>query len=152
MLNRSHIAASLLVLLCAVVGQAEDAPTTQPSTQPALIQATDTDAIAAKKGEFVTVEGVVEKAAWSKSGKVLNVFFKDADRDRGLQAAAFLKNKEKLDAEFGGDAAAHWTGAKIRITGKIEPYGAKGDKVKERLEIVIQNPQQVVIVEPAPKQ
>ncbi len=147
----SYAVASLLLTLFAVAVWADDAPTSQPSTQPAVIQASDTDAIAAKKGEFVSVEGVVAKAEWSKSGKVMNVYFKDADHDKGLIGSAFLKNKEKLDAEFGGDAAAHWTGAKIRLTGKVELYGGRIDSMKDRLEIVIQNPQQVVVIEPAVK-
>lgn len=154
-MKRTRLAASLVLVLAAVAVRADDAPTTrpatQPTTQPAAIPVSDTDAIVAKKGEIVTVEGVIEKAEWSKSGKVMNVFFKDADQEKGVMAAAFPKNKEKLDAAFDGDAAAHWTGAKVRVTGKLEPYGGKVSSMKNRLEMVIQNPEQVVIVEPAPK-
>jgi len=151
MLVRPHLIASLMLLLAAVAVRAEDAPATQPTTQPAAIQASDTDTITAKKGEIVTVEGVVERAEWSKSGKVLNLYFKEANKDADVMASAFSKNREKLDAAFEGDAAAHWTGAKIRITAKIEPYGGKVESMKNRLQMVIQNPEQVVIVEPAPK-
>jgi len=150
MLTRSRIVGLMVLCLCAAA-HAEDAPATQPSTQPAVISAGDAATLAAKKGETVTVEGVIAKAEWSKSGKVFNVEFKDIEADKGLMVSAFQKNKEKLDAAFDGDAAAKLTGAKIQITGKLEVYGGKIEKFKDRLQIVIQNPQQITIVEPAPK-
>jgi hypothetical protein len=143
MLKRFGLSA-FLVICCLSVARAEDAP----ATQPAVVQASDTAALNAKKGETVTVEGVVESARWSSSGKVLNVVFKDTEKDKGLLCAAFDKNKEKLDAAFGGDAPGQWNGAKVRITGKVENYGGKIEAWKDRPQILIQYPEQVVIVEP----
>ena len=134
----------VLLLCCVAFVCAEDTP----ATQPAVIEASDTAGLNAKKGETITVEGVVESARWSSTGKVLNVVFKDTEKDKGLLCAAFDKNKEKLDAAFGGDAPAQWTGAKVRVTGKLENYGGKIEAWKDRPQIVIQYPEQVVIVEP----
>jgi len=126
-------------------------PTSQPSAAGGAIQATDTAGLAAKKGEIITVEGVIEYAGWGKSGKVLNVKFKDTDKDKGILVSAFTKSKEKLDAAFSSDAAKAWTGAKVQITGKLEPYGGKIKEWADRLQIIVQNPEQVKIVEAAPK-
>jgi DNA/RNA endonuclease YhcR with UshA esterase domain len=125
------------------VAYAEDAATTQP----AAIAVTDNEAIKAKTGETITVEGVIDKAEWSRSGKVLNVSFKDAPQ--GLLAVVFLKNKDKFNAAFNNDVAAAWTGAKVKVTGKIEEYGGMDEKMKGRPQIILVNPEQVTIVEAA---
>ncbi len=159
MFSRTGFLALALLIGGVGISYAEDAPTTpattpptsQPTTSPAVLAPTDTAGITAKKGEVVTVEGLVDTAAWSSSGKVMNITFKDVEKDKGLLCSAFQKNKAKLDAEFEGDAAAKLTGAKIQITGKVEIYGGKIAAWKDRPEIVIQNPQQIKVIEPAPK-
>jgi DNA/RNA endonuclease YhcR with UshA esterase domain len=130
------------MLACASV-RAEDKATTKP----APIAATDTAAIKAKVGETVTVEGVLEDAEWSNSGKVMNATFKDV-KD-GVKIAVFQKNKDKINAAFGGDAAAKWKGATVQVTGKVSEYKGKVESLKGRLEIIVDNPEQVTIVEPA---
>jgi DNA/RNA endonuclease YhcR with UshA esterase domain len=136
-----------VVMMCVAFGvaDAEDAATTQP----AAIAVTDVEAIKAKMGETITVEGTIDKAAWSNSGKVLNVSFKDAKQ--GLLMVVFEKNKDKFNAAFGGDVAAAWTGAKVKVTGKIEEYGGKVESMKGRPQIILVNSEQVTIVEAAPK-
>lgn len=124
-------------------------PASQPSTSSGAIQATDTAAIIEKKGKFVTVEGVVVYAGWSTSGKVMNVKFKDGDKEKGLLCSAFEKSKERLDAAFNGNAGSAWKGAKIQVTGKVEIYDGKIKEWVGRPEITIQNPEQIKIVEPA---
>jgi DNA/RNA endonuclease YhcR with UshA esterase domain len=128
------------VLFCTMTLHAEDTPATQPSTNPAVIQASDLATLKSKVGEIVAVEGVVERASWSASKKVMNIYFKDA-RD-GFMCAVFEKNKEKVDAGFEGDAAAKLGGAKIRVTGKIGMF-------RERPQILIDKPEQVTILEAA---
>ena len=118
-------------------------------TQPAVIAVTDGEAIKARMGQTVAVEGQVDKAEWSKSGKVLNVNFKNLPQ--GLLVVVFEKHKDKFNAAFDNDAAAAWTGAKVRVTGKVEEYGGKDEKMKGRPQIILQNPEQVVVVEKAAK-
>ena len=146
MLKRTLFVAALMMSVCGVL-RAEDAPATQPATQPAVVAATDNAAIKAKTGETIVIEGVLEDAEWSKSGKVMNAYFKDA-KD-GVKIAVFEKNKAKMDAAFGGDAAAKWKGAKVQITGKVMEYKGKVESLKGRLEIIIENPEQVTVVEAA---
>ena len=52
-------------------------------------------------GKDVVIEGVVNKAAWSSSGKVMSILFKGVDRNQ-FSAVAFDKIKDKLDAAFMG--------------------------------------------------
>jgi DNA/RNA endonuclease YhcR with UshA esterase domain len=150
MLKRSlFLSAVLAVGFCGVL-HAEEPPTTQPATQPAevaTIPAADTAAIKAKMGETITAEGVVDSAKWSSSGKVLNVFFKDA-RD-GLIVVVFEKSKANFDTAFSGDAAKAWDGAKVKVTGKVVEYGGKVESMKGRPQIILQNPEQVTVIEAA---
>jgi DNA/RNA endonuclease YhcR with UshA esterase domain len=149
-LKRSlFLSAVLAAGFCGVL-YAEDPPATQPATEPAevpTIPATDTAAIKEKMGEVVTVEGVVESAKWSGTGKVMNVFFKDA-RD-GLIVVVFEKNKENFNNAFDGDVAKAWDGAKVKVTGKIVEYGGKVESMQGRPQIILQNPEQVTVVEAA---
>lgn len=143
MLKRCVLA---LVLMCVAIGvsYAEDAATTQPD----VIAVTDGEAIKAKMGEQVTIEGVIDKAEWSRTGKVMNVSFKDVPQ--GLLLVVFEKNKDKFNDAFNGDAAATLTGAKVKVGGKLEEYGGRVESMKGRPQIVLTNPEQVTIVEPAP--
>jgi DNA/RNA endonuclease YhcR with UshA esterase domain len=123
-----------IFLICATV-RAE-----QATTEPAVIDVKNSDAIIAAKGkDSATVEGVISSAEWSRSGKVMNIEFRDSD----LIGAVFEKNKQKLDDAFGGDLAKSLKGAKVRIKGKIADYRSKP-------QIIIQFPDQITIVEPAP--
>lgn len=129
---------ALVVVLfgvCALVRAADE--------KPAVIDATDKAALEANEGKEVTVAGTVKKAAWSATGKVMNVEFDNSP----LIAAVFEKNKEKIDKAFDGDAAKKWTGAKVKVTGKVAKYGGKSKAMEGKPQIVIDKPEQVVIEE-----
>ena len=143
MTNRSTIRASLLLAtLLASAALAE------PTTAPAVVDAGDQAALTANLGKEVVVEGVVDRAAWSNSGKVMTIDFKDVDKSK-FGAVAFVKLKERLDKAFMGDAAKDFTGAKLRIRGTIAKYGGKVESLKDSLQVVITDPAVVTIVEPA---
>lgn len=97
--------------------------TAAPTTAPAgtVLDATDTARITAASGKPVIVEGVVQRAAWSKSGKVMTVQFAGAGAG-GFQAAVFAKHKAELDAAFGGDVAAGLSGKRIRVQGTVQMF------------------------------
>lgn len=126
----------------ALVHAADEAPaapaSSQPSSQPSVIQASDADAVKAAVNSETTVEGVIESAAWSSSGKVMNGKFKDSD----LRVAAFSRIKDKLDQAFSGDVAKTLTGAKVRIKGKVADF-------KGHPEIMVNQTTQITILEPA---
>jgi DNA/RNA endonuclease YhcR with UshA esterase domain len=109
----------------------------QPSSAPSLIQATDADAIKAATNSDVVVEGVIESAEWSSTGKVMNAKFKDSD----LRTAAFSRIKNKLDQAFSGDVAKTLTGAKVRIRGNVTEF-------KGHPEITVNQTSQITILEP----
>jgi hypothetical protein len=90
----------------------------------------------------VVVEGTIDKADWSKSGKVMIATFKDADESK-LSAIIFVANREKFDSAFSGDVTKALAGAKVRLKGKLKDY--KGSP-----EMVLDTPDQVTIVEAAP--
>ncbi len=158
------IAAAVIIFAMAFAARAES-PTTKPSTEPttkpaaeapstqpvAVISATDDAALKEKAGFKVTVEGVVDSAEWSSSGKVLNVHFKDVNEDKGLVCCAFSKSKKPLDSAFGGDAIKAWSGAKIQVTGSLHKYEGRIRALVGRLQLIIQDPNQVKIIEPAAK-
>jgi hypothetical protein len=125
----------------------EKPPAAEAPAAPTPVDATDKAALEANLGKVVAVTGVVAKAEWSKSGKVMNVEFKDSV----LLVAAFEKSKEPLNAAFGGDAAKAWAAAgKVTITGKLAPYGGKAKDLEGRPQIVVSDAKQVVVAEATP--
>ena len=118
--------------------EAPAAPASQPSSAPTLIQASDADAVKAATNTETVVEGVIESAEWSSTGKVMNAKFKDSD----LRAAAFSGIKDQLDKAFSGDAAKTLTGSKVRIRGKVSEF-------KGHPEIMVKQTSQITILEPA---
>jgi hypothetical protein len=137
------------VFAIALTSRAED-PATAPTTIPAIIQASDKTTIeaviAAAKDEDVVVEGLCSEAEWSNSGKVMNLKFDGAEESR-FSAVVFLKNREKIDEAFGGDATKAWSGAKLRIKGKLREYAGKSSAMKGRPEITIAEASQVTVVD-----
>lgn len=123
----------------------------KPSTAPGIIDASDKAAIDAAMEKDVIVQGVVEKAEWSRSGKVMNIDFRNCAESRML-AVVFERNRQKLDESYGGDLAKALSGAKVRIKGTIKPYGGRSEAMKGRPQIIIDFPQQITIVEPAATQ
>jgi hypothetical protein len=131
---RKHLVLSMgLLLLCCSVRAEEGA----------VIDVADKATLDAAKGTDVIVQGKVSKAEWSKSGKVCNVEFENAPH---FMCAAFDRNKEKLDAAFNGDFAKAMTGATVKISGKLAPYGGRIEALKEATQIVIKETRQVTFV------
>jgi len=139
--------ASILVsvLLCGFV-HAADAPATKPSTQPAdeqrvpvLVKASDKAGLVAAMGKDVILEGVVDKAAWSSTGKVMQATFKDAG-DPKLQLAIFSAKRVQFDEAFNGDIAKTLRGAKVRVHGTLKDF--KGSP-----EILLDNVSNLTIME-----
>lgn len=113
---------------------------------PAVIKTSDKAALDAARDKEVTVEGKVSSAAWSKSGKVCNIEF---DGEPNFVVAVFEKNKAKLDEAFGGDFTKQFTGATIRVTGKVAAYGGKSPKYEGASQIIVSQTGQVTIMTPA---
>ncbi len=141
------IATAMLSIACASIARAEE-PASPPAAQESpfvVISATDTAALKAAIGQDVVVEGTIERAEWSRSGKVINIEFKGASAD-GFIAVAFDRIRKKLDESFNGDFAKTMTGATVRLRGKLEASGAKDPKFANRPQLIISDPSQVTIV------
>ena len=120
-------------------------PSTQPSEGQGLIQANDQAALTASVGKEVVIEGIVSKAEWSKSGKVMNIEFKDSQ----LMGAVFERDSKGLNEGFKGDFAKTITNAKVRVKAKLDKYGGKDPKFEDRLQVIIKKAYQVTVMEPA---
>ncbi len=148
-----------IVLLAAhrTVAAPDDGATSKPAgggsgdmeTVPGIVDATDKAAIDAVVNKIATVEGVISSAAWSKTGKVMNIEFKGTESSR-FCAVVFVKNRETLDTAFGGDLAKALNGARVRIKGPVKPYASRGSNSPGRPQIVIDKQSQITIVEPPP--
>ncbi len=117
--------------------RADDAP------KPVAVDATDKAALTAAISKDAVVSGTIKKAQWSSTGKVMNIELENSD----LLAAVFEKNKEAINKAFDGDAAKKWTGAKVKLTGKLERYGGRSKTLEGHPQIVISKPEQVTIEE-----
>jgi DNA/RNA endonuclease YhcR with UshA esterase domain len=138
------VIASLLLLSLAHAEDKKDSDKKEPTTAPSKsIAANDKDAldVAMKDKKSAVVEGTVASAAWSSSGKVLIIKFKDTE-ESGFTAVIFAKDKDKMDAAFNGDVAKALSGAKVKLQGTIEPF-------REKPEIKIAKPTQISITEPS---
>ena len=134
----------LAILVSATASFGEDKPATAPAdaNAPAMLSPGDKDALAANIDKDVVIEGVIDKAEWSGTGKVMKATFKDAGESK-LQTIIFVKNREKFDQAFSGDVTKALSGAKVRVKGKLQEYrGAP--------EIVLNEVNQITVVEAAP--
>ena len=127
-------AAITLLTLCSIATAANE-PTSKPT--PITIKASDKDALAANQGKDVTVEGTVSDAAWSGTGKVMQIHFAGAE-DSGFAAVLFQRNKDAFDKAFDGDATKTLAGAKVKVTGKLATY-------RDKPQIVLNKPSQITI-------
>ena len=119
-----------------------------PTTHPVVIDAADKAAVEAAMDKDAIVEGVVERAEWSRSGKVMNIEFKGAEN--GLLAVVFERNRQQLDQAFAGDLGKALSGAKVRVKGTIKPYGGRAESMKGRPQIIIEDGHQITLLEKAP--
>jgi DNA/RNA endonuclease YhcR with UshA esterase domain len=141
----------MISLLCSagfVLGQDE---AEEEKQGPPLIQVSDADGIAAEMGNEVIIEGTVERAEWSRSGKVMNIDFKDA-ADPKLLVVVFERVREKFDEAFGGDLSEAITGKKVRVKGKLNTYGGQVEAFKDRPQIIMNAPSQLTILEDEPQE
>jgi DNA/RNA endonuclease YhcR with UshA esterase domain len=138
----------MLALTVFVVGALFVTAQEPPSTHPVVIDVTDKAAVSAAMDRDAIVEGVVERAEWSRSGKVMNIEFKGAEN--GLLAVVFERKRQQLDEAFAGDLAKALTGAHVRIKGTIKPYGGRVESMKGRPQIIIEDGHQITILEKAP--
>ncbi len=115
-----------------------------------LIQANDVAGLKAALGTQAVVEGRIRSAAWSKSGKVMNIEF-EGPKETALLGAIFEKSRKKFDVAFSGDVAAALSGAKVRVRGKLEEYGGQSPKLKGHPQIILTMPASITIIEEAPK-
>jgi hypothetical protein len=132
---------SLFLALFAVatlVARAEE-----PAAKPVEVDATDKAALEGAANKGVVVTGTIAKAKWSSSGKVMTIEFENSP----LLGAVFERNKEAINTAFGGDAAKAWTGAKVKVKGKLGKYGGKVKQYEDRPQIVITKADQVTVVE-----
>ena len=136
------IPATLFALLLGftLAARAADAPAKPAGGE---IDATDKAALDAAVGKDVVVVGTIKKAKWSASGKVMTVEFEDSP----LLAAVFEKNKDAINTAFEGDAAKKWTGAKVKLKGKLGKYGGQAKAYADHPQIVITKADQVTVVE-----
>jgi hypothetical protein len=108
------------------------------------IDASDKAALDAAANKDVVVVGTIKKAKWSNSGKVMTIEFEDSP----LLAAVFEKNKDAINTAFEGDAAKKWTGAKVKLKGKLGKYGGQAKAYADHPQIVITKADQVTVVQP----
>jgi|SRR5687767_847876 len=140
---RAFAAVAVLLVICLTL-RAQEAPATAPT----MIRADDPAALAAAMNSDVMVEGVVERAEWSRTGKVMNIEFKGASD--GLLAVVFDRKRQQLDEAFGGDLGKAITGAKLRVRGTLKPYGGRTESMKGRAQIIIEDGHQIIIMEQPP--
>ena len=133
----------IVALISTRVVLADDPPASQPAnSEGQVIDVSDKAALDAAMNKDSIVEGVVESAAWSQTGKVMTIRFKNSSESKFI-AVVFEKKKEDFNSAFSGDVTKALPGAKVRIRGTIKDYRGKP-------EIVIDTPAALTVVEPPP--
>jgi hypothetical protein len=140
----SPVVAALL-MICWMV------PSVLAEEQPAetVIDVSDKEAIDHAEGREVTVQGVVESAQWSRTGKVMNIEFKGTQESRFF-AVIFVSRRAEMDEAFGGDVGKALTGATVRLRGVIKPFAGREGNLPPRPQMILERPGQITIVEKAP--
>jgi DNA/RNA endonuclease YhcR with UshA esterase domain len=133
----------LLYLLSAST-RAQDAPTTNPSTQPAgeAINVKDAEKLKGMIGQDATIRGTVREVFTPQSGSVKIFNFDGIDR-RAFNVVIRKDFFEAINAGFGGDVEAAVKGKTITVTGKIAEY--RGNP-----QIQLEKPEQLQIEADAP--
>ena|ERR1039458_8466134 len=143
-MRNAVILAGVFAFLISVQVKADDPPSTAPTSQPSLIIAGDKQALDAAIGNDVIVEGTISDAKWSPSGRVFLIKFQEGDSS-GFQGAIFSKYKDVMEKAFNGDLSTALEGAKVQVHGKLQTY-------RDHPEILIDKPEQIVILMKAPGQ
>jgi hypothetical protein len=134
-----------LILVALLVGVASaDVP---PSLQgPPIIDAREQSTLRDHLGQRVIVTGTIDKAEWSRSGKVMIVTFKGVP-DTRFSLASFSSTRDAFDGGFAGNVAKALQSSKVRIKGIVEPYGGRDERMKDGLQILLRYPNQITILE-----
>lgn len=132
-------------LSAAALVRADDAPAST-----GIVAVSDHDQIKANVDKEIVVEGKIDKAQWSRSGKVFNITFDGVDANK-FAVVYFEKSKAKFDEALQGDAGKSLTGASVRIRGKVVAYKGKSEKLKDRLEMHLTEPSQITVTTPSTK-
>ncbi|MDQ3332664.1 MAG: hypothetical protein M3552_18785 [Planctomycetota bacterium] len=135
--------ALLLALSCTLVANAQDAATSQPSTQPAgeVIEVKDAAKLKEMIGTEVTVRGKVSEVFVPRSATVSIFNFEGIER-RSFNVVIPKANLEAVNAGFDGDVAAAVKGKTITVTGTVADY--RGNP-----QIQLTTPEQLKIEKPA---
>lgn len=127
---KRHVWSVVAVVALVAWVRAEEAPK-------AVIKASDKAALEAAKDKEATVEGTVSAAAWSASGKVMNIRFEGAE-ESGFVAVVFQRERAAFDKVFDGDTAKTLAGAKVKVTGKVGTF-------RDKPQIILNKPDQVKV-------
>jgi DNA/RNA endonuclease YhcR with UshA esterase domain len=125
----------------------EEASPSSDATKTEVVDVADTAAVKAMMGKDVILVGTVKVSEWSRSGRVMNIEFDDGETK--LLVVLFERSRESFDKAFGGDVAKALKGAKVRVTGKLEEYGGRDEKMKGRPQVILNRASQLTIVTPA---
>jgi len=114
---------------------------------PGVLSAADLPALKAALGKDIVAEGFVRESLWSKKGKHLTIKFAGkSEQEVGLVCVVSHKDREAFDDAFDDDAAAAFSGARLRVRGKLVPYDGKVAELKGWPQIDLDDPKQVTIV------
>ena len=133
----------------AVCAQDGGAVTASQEIDLPVIDAMNVAAVKEAIGRQVFIDGTIRLAEWSGTGKVMNIEF-DGPEGQALLGAVFEKSRKGFDEGFNGNAATTFTGAKVRVKGRLEEYGGQLPAFKGRTQVLLRLASQVTIIEPAP--
>lgn len=89
-------------------------------------------------GREITVEGRVAWAAWSPTGRVMNIYFQGGE-DSLFQTVVFQRDRLRIDRAFGGDFRSAIAGAVLLVRGRLEEFQGMP-------QISISRPEQVTVI------
>ena len=113
----------LFAVTCTLSAAAQDAATSQPSTNPAgeVIEVKDFAKLKEMIGTEVTVRGKVTEVFVPRSATVSIFNFEGIDR-RAFNVVVPKANLDAVNASFDGDVAAAVKGRTITVTGTVADY------------------------------
>lgn len=139
------------VMACLFVLSLMARPVSAQSDDVPVLQANDAS-LSDRIGQTVIIEGVVASAAWSQTGKVMEIRFVGVTDAKGFTAVVFDRNRKAMDEAFGGDLAKALNGATVRLKGKLRPYGGRAKSLEGRIEMTLDKPDQVTVTSAATSQ
>jgi DNA/RNA endonuclease YhcR with UshA esterase domain len=161
-MNKKHVLAAVVAMVVgvgtvAVRGAEEEkkpatpaapaAPAAPADEAPVRVDVTKKEQIEGAMDKQAVVVGTVESAKWTKSGKTLQVKFKDGPDD--FRVVGYGKNKEELDKAFDGDIAKNLEGKEVEVTGKVRKYPGSVETWKKYTEVVVTKPEQIKVTSKA---